>query len=751
MTYSSRTIVVVDVAGFTAPERTSLDRLAIRQGLYEVLKTAFAGSDVDFGECAVEDRGDGALILMPPGTEEAVVADRLPDRIAVALRRYNHTRTPQAWMRLRVSLNFGDVHHDGTGWGGEAIDTAFRILDAQATKEKFADTSLMAMISSRRFFDEVIARDPGLLPELYTPVEVSVKAFTETAYLRLHGEGSPPVTEQPGTPVAGGDLLAASTVETLAMFPVEDRTPLRHQLTMVDVPQLPVLMSRALGPSIPLPSLADVTDAWSAFLVLTDYNAGPDGIPPAITFLRLLAEQVGGELGSLIDAWVRDQARGLRLVSALERHSSAQPAPTFHLEFPSADLDDMLAYDGPDLAGLFESAPPDAPLLATQQHDPPGFPISIYLSTAAGHELVQAAVEGLVRMAGAEIIELGDPEIGSWMRRLVGRVKDAADTPAGREAAATVAHAADARFVQAQDAANTATLMQNLAPTLTALQHIPSAVVRVGALLIVKNGDTLAVHQLTAAQQFHLNHEPDLLASPHDILRALGLHATQDTAAVPATPPAPLRVTPPARPGGEPTNCVGPAWQRITAWLRTNTPATAATLRPPAPAADIRAVQHTMGLVLPDDLLEWWQLTDGVDGERDYRAAFTVPGVFLPLPVARVQETWAGLSAYQDESCCHADGGHRQPAGEPTAMFCSALIPICRALDGSVLAVDLRPGARRGHVMDWAAQAGAHCTTWPNVSALLSDTADRLENHDPTRPAQPGRPFIRDDGVLTWA
>nr|WP_246481625.1 hypothetical protein [Amycolatopsis umgeniensis] len=528
------------------------------------------------------------------------------------------------------------------------------------------------------------------------------------------------------------------------MIPGKDLTSLRLHLTQVEVRYLAVMVSRALGPSIPLPPLAGVTDAWGAFMLLSDFNAGPDGIPPAISFLLLLAEQVDDELGALIARWVGDQARGLRLGPALARRSSARPEPTFHLKFHSDDLDEFLAYEGPDLASLFEPAPSEPLPPDTLRHEASGFPIAIYLSAAAGHEVVQGAVEDLVRTAGAEIIELGDPEIGSWMRRLVGRLKDAAETPTGRDAAVTAAHAVEARLVQAQDATNTATLMQNLAPMLTALQNTPSAVVRVGALLIVKNGDILAVHQLTAAQQFHLNHKPDLLTSPHDILQALGLHAT-----VPATPSAPRRVT--ARPGRGPVNGVGPAWQRITAWLRTNTPATAATLRPPAPADDVRAVQRATGQVFPDDLLAWWRLMDGVDDERDHHTAFTVPGVYFPLSVARVRTTWAGLSVHHDVRCCHADGGHRQPAGEPTVLFCTAFIPIFRALDGSVLVVDLRPGAERGRVMDWVAAAGTHRTVWRNVSALLTDIADRLEIHDPTCAAQPGRPIIREDGVLTWA
>jgi hypothetical protein len=318
-------IVVVDVAGFTAPERHLPDRLAVRQGMYEVLKTAFAECDVDFDSCKTEDRGDGALILLPPDTSKTVVADRLPDRIAVALRRYNWSRIRQAQMRLRVSLNSGDVLFDGKGWVGEAIDTAFRILDARLAKAALAESDrIVAFISAQRFFEDVIAPDPGLLPELYTPIPVSVKTFTGTAYLRLHGELTAP---NPGpNPVHAGEQVSTEVSDPLLdVIPGANLADLRELLTSVEVPLLAVMMSRALGQAVPLPKLNGNTNAWAALRLLTDYNAGPDGIPPAVTFLRLLAEQVDDEVGAKITSWVGEQGRRLRLGPALERQKELLP------------------------------------------------------------------------------------------------------------------------------------------------------------------------------------------------------------------------------------------------------------------------------------------------------------------------------------------------------------------------------------------------------------------------------------------
>lgn len=171
-------------------------------------------------------------------------------------------------------------------------------------------------------------------------------------------------------------------------------------------------------------------------------------------------------------------------------------------------------------------------------------PISIYLSAEGPHRTVEEAVERLLRHAGILISTRDEPVTGSWFRRMQASAVRAARSPAGREAALTAAHMADSRWVLAQDATVTATLMQNLGPVLTSLQPTKDAVLRIGALLVVKVDWAVAVHQLTAAQQAALDHEPYLLTSPHHVSAALGL-------AAPVAEPAPSETASAPTPGPE--------------------------------------------------------------------------------------------------------------------------------------------------------------------------------------------------------
>ena len=163
-------------------------------------------------------------------------------------------------------------------------------------------------------------------------------------------------------------------------------------------------------------------------------------------------------------------------------------------------------------------------------------PVTIYLADAVIHENVEESVEAWLAEAGISIRTRGKPVVGSWFRRMGARLNRAALTPAGREAILTAVHVADSHLIQSQDAYVTAMLLQNVGPVLQSLQPTKDAVVRAGALLIVKVDWVVQVHQLTAAQQAILDHQPKLAASPTEIIAALQLQDPdiQETAMQPS-------------------------------------------------------------------------------------------------------------------------------------------------------------------------------------------------------------------------
>jgi hypothetical protein len=146
-------------------------------------------------------------------------------------------------------------------------------------------------------------------------------------------------------------------------------------------------------------------------------------------------------------------------------------------------------------------------------------PVAIYLSDRAVHDAVERAVTDLAESADLVIASRQPPVTGSWFRRMRAVLR----TPAGEEVLATALHTVDTKLARRPDAEVTAMLLQNLGPVITALQPTKDAIVRVGAVLIVKTDWMVVVHQLTPRQQLVLDHRPSLETAPHLILHELAL------------------------------------------------------------------------------------------------------------------------------------------------------------------------------------------------------------------------------------
>ena len=75
-------ILFTDVAGFSDPVRTDSDRDVVRTAMYEILRSAFEASGVPWAACYREDRGDGAVIVVPPTISTQRVVDPLVAELA---------------------------------------------------------------------------------------------------------------------------------------------------------------------------------------------------------------------------------------------------------------------------------------------------------------------------------------------------------------------------------------------------------------------------------------------------------------------------------------------------------------------------------------------------------------------------------------------------------------------------------------------------------------------------------------------
>ena len=181
-----RTIVVVDVEGYSAPTRTLPHQLGTRAGMYAVVAEALAAVGVPMQSCWHGDAGDGVVVLVPPEYPKAPLLEVLPQALVRAVHTHNTTSPTAAQARLRLAVHAGEVAFDEHGATSPTMVTAFRLLDAAPLREALTDSpGVLAMIVSGLVFDEVVRNSTTLDPATFRPVEVTVKSFHDRAWIAL--------------------------------------------------------------------------------------------------------------------------------------------------------------------------------------------------------------------------------------------------------------------------------------------------------------------------------------------------------------------------------------------------------------------------------------------------------------------------------------------------------------------------------------------------------------------------------------
>jgi len=149
-----RAIVALDIAQSTS--RPDTVKAELRRALYELFDEALRSAGI--GRRRRDrfiDRGDGVLALIRPVDQapKAILLNRVVPVLSQLLAGYNASVPPASrthrQMRVRAVVHAGEVHYDANGCFGEALDIAFRLLDAPGVKKTLqaADGPLSLVIS----------------------------------------------------------------------------------------------------------------------------------------------------------------------------------------------------------------------------------------------------------------------------------------------------------------------------------------------------------------------------------------------------------------------------------------------------------------------------------------------------------------------------------------------------------------------------------------------------------------------------
>jgi hypothetical protein len=134
-----RVIVALDIERSTS--RPDPVKAELRNTTYELFDAALGSAGIRKRDRdRYIDRGDGLLALIHPVDQapKALLLNHVIPALSSLLADYNaslpHPSRTQRQLRVRVVTHAGDVRYDTNGCFGEALDVAFRLLDAAPVK-----------------------------------------------------------------------------------------------------------------------------------------------------------------------------------------------------------------------------------------------------------------------------------------------------------------------------------------------------------------------------------------------------------------------------------------------------------------------------------------------------------------------------------------------------------------------------------------------------------------------------------------
>lgn len=192
-----RAVVALDIERSTS--RPDPVKAELRSKLYEVFDAALleAGIRRHYRDPFI-DRGDGILALIHPvdkAPKAALLTTVIP-ALSQLLTDYNaslpRASRAQRQLRIRVVVHAGEVHYDANGCFGEALDIAFRLLDAAHVKKALqAAADPLILVVSGDIYRAIVRHG-------YDGIDQS--AFQPLVRVRIAGNSYPGWIHIPGQP-----------------------------------------------------------------------------------------------------------------------------------------------------------------------------------------------------------------------------------------------------------------------------------------------------------------------------------------------------------------------------------------------------------------------------------------------------------------------------------------------------------------------------------------------------------------------
>ncbi|MFC3453244.1 hypothetical protein [Amycolatopsis speibonae] len=186
-----KAVVMVDVAGFGA--RSNPHQLTVREWLFSTLEEILVGKGRSRPGFSLDERGDGALIVIPPDISLTRVVRVFTVDLARRVRERNDAGPVTQRIALRVALHVGLVHADPWGSVGSDVNLVARLEGAKTFRRMMRSAEAdFGVIVSGAVYEQVVRHHyEDIDPADYRRISVSSKETRTRAWVTFAGAGSP--------------------------------------------------------------------------------------------------------------------------------------------------------------------------------------------------------------------------------------------------------------------------------------------------------------------------------------------------------------------------------------------------------------------------------------------------------------------------------------------------------------------------------------------------------------------------------
>ncbi|HEX6470677.1 MAG TPA: hypothetical protein VF069_16375, partial [Streptosporangiaceae bacterium] len=181
-------IVTIDIEGFGSPTRTDPIRAGLRKALGELIQSALDGME-ESPLHAEGDTGDGKWLLFRPDMPKTRILQSFIPDLETNLHHHNRSASTAAKLRLRIGVHHGELIQQDSGYSGESLNHAFRIIDNDVVRQALrVSQSSLIIILSDDFYQKVVKPEYGSLRTTsYSPVVLEVKETNAVAWIDSSG------------------------------------------------------------------------------------------------------------------------------------------------------------------------------------------------------------------------------------------------------------------------------------------------------------------------------------------------------------------------------------------------------------------------------------------------------------------------------------------------------------------------------------------------------------------------------------